>query len=202
MATKNIIFDLGGVILDIDYQKTIDAFRKLGFPDFDKHYTQAKQKGLFDEFEEGRISPEAFITHLKQLFPKEVSSEQIIAAWNAMLLDWKQDKIVFLEAIQSKYKLFLFSNTNALHKAQFEKTLQEQLGLATIDPLFIKAYYSHEFGKRKPNPESFQAILDENQLLAQETLFIDDSIQHVVGAKQIGVQGLHLVDKTILDLGL
>jgi glucose-1-phosphatase len=202
MAIKNIIFDLGGVILDIDYQKTIDSFRKLGFQDFDTQYTQAKQNGLFDDFEIGKISSEAFISSLRIHLPENITETQIEAAWNAMLLDWKQDKIDFLKSIQSKYQLFLFSNTNSIHKKYFEQTLKEQIGLKSLDELFTNSYYSHEFGKRKPHPESFQAILNENQIIAAETLFVDDSIQHIEGAKQIGLHTIHLYQKSILELGL
>lgn len=199
---KNIIFDLGGVILDIDYQRTIDAFQNLGFVDFDAHYTQAKQDGVFDEFEEGRISADNFVDSLKKHLPNTISNEQIIGAWNAMLLDWSLEKINFIKSLKSKYNLFLFSNTNAIHKAYFEGSLQKQLSMPSLDELFNRAYYSHEFGKRKPHPESFQAILDENQLVANETLFIDDSYQHIEGAQQIGLNTIHLVNQSILDLGL
>lgn len=199
MAIKNIIFDLGGVILDIDYQKTITAFEGLGFYDFNTHYTQAKQAGIFDDFEEGRISAQAFITHLKPMLPKDVCDSQIQSAWNALLLDWSHEKIEFIKSLKNKYKLFLFSNTNAIHKACFEQTLRDQIGLHSLDELFHKSYYSHEFGMRKPHPESFQRILDENGLLAQETLFIDDSIQHVEGANNAGLQTIHLVNQSILE---
>ena len=199
---KNIIFDLGGVILAIDYQRTIDAFQELGFVDFDVHYTQAKQEGVFDDFEEGRISANHFVDSLKQHLPETTTKAQITSAWNAMLLDWSLEKINFVKSLKSKYNLFLFSNTNAIHKAYFEASMQKQLSMSSLDELFIRAYYSHEFGKRKPHTASFQAILDENQLVASETLFIDDSIQHIEGAKQIGLHTIHLVDKSILELGL
>lgn len=202
MAFKNIIFDLGGVILDIDYHRTIVAFQNLGFLDFDTHYTQAKQAGVFDDFEVGKILPEEFISSLQKLLPENTSPSQITAAWNAMLLDWSPERLDFIRSLQSRYQLYLFSNTNAIHKAHFEKTLFEQLGMNTLDELFIKTYYSHEFGQRKPHPESFQSIIDDNQLLPHETLFIDDSIQHIEGAKAIGIQAVHLCDKSILELGL
>jgi glucose-1-phosphatase len=202
MAIKNIIFDLGGVILDINYQNTIDAFQRLGFRDFDKHYTQAKQDGVFDAFEEGKISSKDFIDSLKPHLPESAKNEDIIAAWNAMLLNWSVDKIDFIKSLQDKYQIFLFSNTNEIHKTYFEKTLQQQIRLISLDELFIKTYYSHEFGHRKPHPESFKLLLDENQLNAKETLFIDDSIQHMEGAKTTGLQTIHLVNQSVLELGL
>jgi len=202
MDIKNIVFDLGGVILDVDYQRTIEAFKALGCENFDAHYTQAQQSGVFDDFEVGKIAPETFIESLRNLMPKDPREEQVAAAWNAMLLAWNLEKIDFIRSLKSRYNLYLFSNTNIIHKTHFEKTLREQIGIQPLDDLFIKAYYSHEFGKRKPEPESFQALLNENQLRAEETLFIDDTIQHVEGARKIGIQAIHLVSKSILELGL
>lgn len=202
MCVKNIIFDLGGVILDIDYQKTVDAFVALGFKDFDKHYTQAQQSGLFDAFEIGSMKPDEFIRSIKSFLPDDVSDEDVVHAWNALLLDWKPERIAFLEELASRYNLFLFSNTNAIHKAFFDRTFVEQLGKKSLDSYFVKAYYSHVFGRRKPHPESFSALLDENCLIPSETLFIDDSIQHVHGAKEAGIHAVHLTGKTILDLDL
>ena len=199
---KNIIFDLGGVILDIDYQKTIDAFHALGFVDFHNHYTQAQQNGLFDALEVGEIQPDEFIGSLKNYLPVNTTNQQIIDAWNALLLNWNKERIVFLQGLKDRYALFLFSNTNAIHKAHFDQTFQKQIGLNSLDHLFKKAYYSHNFGMRKPHQASFLKLINENQLNPEETLFIDDSVQHIEGAKSIGLQTLHLTQGSILDLNL
>lgn len=202
MIIKNIIFDLGGVILDIDYQKTIDAFKVLGFDDFDQHYTQAQQSGLFDELETGKMSPSVFIDSLKSYLPENVQEPEIVAAWNALLLPWDMKRIEFIKTLKSKYKLYLFSNTNAIHKAHFEQTYKTQIGEPTFDSLFEQAYYSHELGKRKPHVASFEHILQENELLSSETLFFDDSIQHIEGARAAGINAVHLKAKSILALDL
>lgn len=202
MEIKNIIFDLGGVILDIDYQKTITAFQNLGFADFDTHYTQAKQSGVFDDLEVGAISGEEFINSLRSFVSDDVSNQQLVDAWNALLLPWNKSRVEFLSGLRNKYNLFLFSNTNVIHKEHFFNTFQETFGHMDFDGYFTKAYYSHEFGRRKPHKESFLAILEENNLKAEKTLFIDDSIQHIEGAKEAGLQTIHLTNRTILDLGL
>lgn len=202
MSIKNIIFDLGGVILDIDYQKTVDEFRALGFMDFDQHYTQAQQSGVFDAFETGQMSPEEFVLAMKQHLPEQVSKQQIIDAWNALLLSWSPERIALIEQLKSRYNLFLFSNTNAIHKAHFDLTYKQQIHTPRFDDLFVKTYYSHEFGRRKPHPESFLALLAEQGLQTSETLFIDDSWQHVLGARMTGLQAIHLENQTILNLQL
>ena len=172
----------------------------MGFVDFDKHYAQAQQSGLFDDFETGKTSPDEFIKALRKYLPDTVEDYEIVAAWNALLLPWHKERIELLTNLKSKYKMFLFSNTNAIHKAHFDQTLTEQTGLQTLDTLFEKAYYSHLFGKRKPHPESFEALLRENDLKAEQTLFIDDSIQHIEGARKAGLEVIHLTNETIFDL--
>ena len=202
MQYKNIIFDLGGVILDIDYQKTVDAFRALGFEDFDLHYTQAQQSGVFDSFEIGAIQPSEFMNSLKNHLPKNVTEQQIIDAWNALLLDWNPQRIEFIKSLKGSYRLFLFSNTNVIHKVHFEFTYRKQIGKPAFNSLFEQAYYSHELGKRKPDAESLEHILKQHRLDATETLFIDDSIQHVQGARLAGIEAIHLQGQTIHDLDL
>lgn len=116
---KNIIFDLGGVLTNLDYHLTINAFKKLGFTNFDEMYTQFKANPLFAEFEKGNISTEQFYTEIKKISPVPLSNQQIDDAWNAMLLDFRTDTPAFLESLKPKYKLFLLSNTNDIHYRAF-----------------------------------------------------------------------------------
>src|ERR1041385_8056059 len=112
---KNIIFDLGGVLLNLDMRKTRTAFHELGMTDFDNHFTQAKQSGIFDLFDCGKISPEEFRKELKKHLPNHISDEQIDAAWNAMLNDLPAERLKLLRQLAKKYRLFLLSNTNEIH---------------------------------------------------------------------------------------
>jgi putative hydrolase of the HAD superfamily len=202
MPIKNIIFDLGGVILDIDYQRTIKAFEHLGLADFEQHYNQAQQSGVFDAFEIGKASSQDFIAELQRHLPAAVTENEIITAWNAMLLDFLPGRIAFLEEIRQRYKIYLYSNINAIHQAFVYDLLAEDYGVAPFNALFCKTYYSHEFGYRKPHAAGFLKILEENQLLASETLFVDDSIQHVEGAAALGIQTAFVKGKSIMELGL
>jgi glucose-1-phosphatase len=195
-----IIFDLGGVILSIDYQKTIDAFIELGINDFQQLYTQANQTGIFDDFETGRYSEKEFVAYLSNKLPSTITQSQIIDAWNAMLLSWDERKLNLIAQLNKSYRIFLFSNTNEIHKNEFLRTLQSEIGIPSLNNHFEKAYYSHELGKRKPHPESFIHILNENQLTPSTTLFIDDSIQHIEGAKKVGLKTIHIQEESILQL--
>lgn len=196
-----IIFDFGGVILDIDYQLTVDAFRALGYQDFDKQYGKIKQSGLFDLLETGKISNEQFISELKQDIP-HVSDERIIDAWNAIILDFPVGRLEYILKVGKHIPTFLLSNTNAIHIQKFHGVLQQATDESHMSAYFRKVYYSNEIGLRKPNVAAFKLILDEQQLNPEQTLFIDDSLQHIEAANNLGMRTLHLKSIHALELEL
>lgn len=192
MAIKNIIFDLGGVILNIDYQKTTAAFEELGIPNFQALYTQAKQTQLFDHYETGKIDPETFVRQLKNMLPDRISEEEIIAAWNAMLLDLPAERLRFLKTVRTAYNTALLSNTNPIHLVHFHEQLKRVHGEPSLDPYFDGVYFSSSIGFRKPHAEAFHYVCNKHGYTPSETLFVDDSIQHVEGAQKAGLQSLYL----------
>lgn len=189
---KHIIFDLGGVILNIDYQLTSKAFKQLGVNNFDELYSQKEQIQLFDELETGKIDNTAFFDRFNELLNTSLSHQQIGVAWNAMLLDWPIRRLQILQQLQNQFDLFLLSNTNSIHEAAFTKSLEQTHGLSSIALFFDKAYFSHRLGLRKPDTRSFEHILQKHQLNPSETLFIDDSIQHINAADSIGIKTIFL----------
>jgi len=200
---QNIIFDLGGVILNIDYQLTIDAFTALGISDFNSMYTQAAQSQLFDLLETGKCTDQEFRDGLKPLLPEGVTDAQIDAAWNALLQDLPAERLALVTAAKARYRTFLLSNTNSIHYVQYIADLKEAHGLDNMNSLFEKVYLSFEMGQRKPDVEIFETVVREQGLNPSETLFIDDSIQHIEGARKAGLHAHHLAGgETILDLGL
>jgi glucose-1-phosphatase len=191
-SIQNIIFDLGGVIININYQKAIDAFKKLSKENCTIEFNQKVQSKLFDDLETGRISEEEFRNQVRECYQVEGTDEQIDAAWNAMLLDIPAERIELLQKLKKKYRLFLLSNTNAIHLIGFNKIVEDSFGIPSLDSLFDKTYYSHLVGQRKPDVVIFEQVLTENRLKREETLFIDDSIQHIESADKCGIQTLHL----------
>jgi len=189
---KNIIFDLGGVFIEVDYFKTQDAFINLGVTHFNQLYTQQHSSPLFALLETGKVTPGEFYNRFREVSGINLTNEQIRTAWCAMLGNFYTDALDWLTQVGQRYNIFLFSNTNKIHEDAFNITLQHQTGLNSIDGYFKKAYYSHTLGLRKPDVASYQAILDEQNLVAGETMFIDDSIKNVEGALQAGLQGLFL----------
>lgn len=198
---RNIIFDLGGVLLNLDMNATATAFKKLGIQNFDDLYTQAKQTGLFDAFDKGHISPTEFRTALRQHLPENTSDNAIDEAWNAMLLDLPIERLDLLRSLKGKYRLFLLSNTNEIHVTAFSDYLNKTFGFPDFTDFFEQWYYSCRMGMRKPDEEIFEKVMSLHQLIPSETLFIDDSIQHVHGAAKTGIQAVWLEPgQTILTL--
>lgn len=183
----SIIFDLGGVIINLDYNKTAQAFINLGLTNFNEIYSKAKQTNLFDDFEKGTISNDAFRATLKQYLPPTITDAEIDTAWNAMLLDIPLHRIDFLRKIAQTYRIFLLSNTNLIHVTAFTAINDRLFGKGVFESIFEKHYYSCEMGMRKPDAEIFEFVLAQNGLDRTTTLFIDDSPQHVEGALKTGL---------------
>lgn len=200
---KNIIFDLGGVILNIDFKQTELAFAKLGVGNFNQYYTLQSLSPVFEQLELGLITPEIFYDEFRRLAKVPLTNNEIQNAWNALLLNFPPERIEWLKKISRKYKIFLLSNTNKIHYDAFIKLFGEQIGVNNFNKIFIKAYYSHEIKLRKPCKECFEFVLKEENLSAAETLFIDDSELNIEAAKTVGLNTIHLASPhTILELGL
>lgn len=190
---KHIIFDLGGVLLNIDYSATEKAFETLGITDFKLRYSQLQQNHFFDDWETGKLSKVDFIKGLQDAAPDhKISEADIMVAWNAMLLDFPLRRLQILQQLRLYYDLFLLSNTNEIHEAFFNEALMKTHGFQTIALFFDRTYLSHRVGKRKPGTEIFTQILEENELLPEHTLFIDDSPQHIETAKSLGIKTIYL----------
>ena len=192
MAIKNIIFDLGGVIYDIRYENIADKFRSYGVTEFEKLYSKASQTDTIDLFEEGKISPAEFRDYLRTLSPVSLSDEQIDEAWNAILIGIPKERLELLGMLRLKYNIFLYSNTNQINYDKFTSELREKYGFDIFEVTFKKAYFSQILQIRKPKEEGFKAILSEQGLNPEETLFIDDSPQHIEGARKVGINAYHL----------
>jgi glucose-1-phosphatase len=202
-AIKNIIFDLGGVLLDIDFNKTKTAFQKLGVQDFDSFYTKETANPIFESLETGHISNEDFYILLMQHCMAGTSIAAIQQAWNEILVGFRKESIAHLLVLKEKYNIYLLSNTNSIHHNAFTQMFKEEIGGQPFDDYFTKAYYSHRLQKRKPYPETYLYVLKEAGLHGAETLFIDDALANIEGAAQAGLQTkLLAAEERIENLGL
>jgi len=196
---KHIIFDLGGVILNIDYKRPIEAFKKLGIQDVEGLYSKQNQVELFDLLETGKIDEAEFVKQIQQKSNVELSHLDIITAWNSILLDFPLRRLQILQQLQLHYSIFLLSNTNEIHEKAFNDLLKTTCGYPNLGVFFDKVYLSHRVGLRKPNPAIFQLVLDENNLDPKETLFIDDSPQHIEAAKLLHIHTIHMKDGMTME---
>lgn len=195
---KNIIFDLGGVIINLDNQLTEDAFVKLGARPFREYFGHGHAASFFKEYEVGRLDDRQFIDAIKELTGLSVADEEIVHAWNALLLDFPAERIQLLKELSTRRRIFLFSNTNALHLDHLRKIYRDTFPQGELDDHFERTYYSHLLGLRKPDISSYQHIFLENQLKGEETLFVDDAKINVEGAEAAGLKGLYLQPGTTL----
>ena len=188
---RNIIFDLGGVLLNIDPMKTIDAFGKLGMEQLvgDKGLTYDHE--IFYLMEQGKISPDEFRQGVLGLLPQRVSYQQVDDAWTAMLLDFPAIRVELLKNLRKDFGIYLFSNTNAIHVEKFHSIFRNQHGFE-VSTLFEKDFYSNEIGYRKPSPNSYHEIIRLSGINPEESLFIDDSLPNVEGAIACGLKGYWL----------
>jgi len=196
---KNILFDLGGVLLDIDYLKTVEAFKELGLKNPEKAFTKEVQAELFQQFERGRISEIEFLETLNSHMPN-ASKTQIVSAWNALLGDFPKRRYEFLKELTKTHNLAVLSNTNIIHERAFVAIIDKSVGWKNFSDLFVGLGYSHVLGERKPDAKIFTLLINNVGFNAEETLFIDDTPEHVEGARKAGFNAIHLKSGSIEEL--
>ena len=184
---STLIFDLGGVIVDLDLAKCIQNFKELGLENIEQYLSNFGQKDFFMQFEKGQIGIPAFRNEIRKLAGTELSDAQIDKAWCSFLTQIPVEKLHLLSELKKKYRLLLLSNTNPLHietavAAEFSKTGK------TMQDFFDKCYLSYEMGMVKPDVEIFEALLADAQLKAEECLFLDDGKKNIDTAAALGIQ--------------
>lgn len=196
----SLIFDFGGVILNLNENLTWQSMMKL----LNCNELQLKEKlafnSMFQKYECGLISTEAFLQYAQSVAPVGVTQQEIADAWNAMVLDFPQAHVDLLLQLKSKYRTFLLSNTNDLHEIAFTQNMKNQGIQYSIHDLFERVYYSHTLHLNKPNVEIYETVILQEKLNAAQTLFFDDKQENLEGAKKAGLR-TQLIDKenTILS---
>jgi len=193
-GVENIIFDLGGVILNIDIKTAIDNFIKMGISSNQKVTNPIYSNKLFIDYEVGAISSEEFKNEIRKIARANFDIDSFFNIWNAIILDYPKENIMILEKIKAKYRTFLMSNTNEMHHVHYSNILHTEYGYKSLDELFEKAYFSHISKMRKPEMRFFELLINENKLNPEKTLFIDDFIENIEAAKLLGIKTLHLSD--------
>ncbi|MEC3879076.1 HAD family hydrolase [Parapedobacter sp. 10938] len=191
---RNIILDYGNVLFDIDFSKLRQSFIDLGISDVDAFYGHRAQHALFDAFDKGIITAAQFRDELRNATNNSaLSDETIDTAWNSLLIGVRPHHHELLHRLKTQYRTFLLSNNNEIHYQWIMGYLSREFGLAGNESFFEKDYYSHLMRMRKPDEEIFKFVLDTHMLNPAETLFVDDSPQHIETARKLGLQA-HLLD--------
>jgi putative hydrolase of the HAD superfamily len=185
---ENIIFDLGGVILDLDVAPTNRKFEKIFGKDF-KQLVDGRDDilDLFKQFEKGLLSAVDFRNTIRNATSVDFTDEVFDDAWNAMLLELNPNRLELLEKWHRQYRMFLLSNTNEIHITYFRGYLLQHFGMNDLDAYFEKLYYSNEIKICKPELSAFRLVIDENRLNPDKTLFIDDTLVNIEAARQVGL---------------
>ena len=189
---KNIIFDLGGVIYDLNHSLSQEAFFALGMPGLQELFTHSFQADIFNQLETGSISTIEFRNQIRAIGKKEISDEQIDFAFNALLIGFNHPEYFdLLLRLKNKYRTFLLSNNNEIHYDFIKKELDQMGENKSLSDYFEKDYYSHKMGLRKPSLEIFEELMILEKLVPSETLFIDDTLVHIQTAQKLGIHTYH-----------
>jgi putative hydrolase of the HAD superfamily len=192
---SSIIFDIGNVIIDIEYKNTIAEFQKLSDIDFNSIVSYHAQIKLFDLFETGKVTAQQFRDELKKYLKAGTTDAQIDFAWNAIFTGYPLYKFELLLRLKTQYKTFALSNINEIHVNTIDKYVINHFGARDMNSYFHKAYYSNEVGFRKPDPKIYEYILNQEKLIPSETFFIDDKLENIEAAKAMGIVTYHLTDR-------
>lgn len=189
---KNLIFDLGGVIINLSVIKTQLAFTRLSGLTLPEVQKRVHQGVFFHDFEKGLISDDQFRASLREDLGLAVDDVSLDIAWNDMLLDIPLARLNLLESLKNQYQLYLLSNTNNIHMQRFNTIVQETTGKPKIDHYFNEAYFSHLIKLSKPDHEIYRFVLEKNNLIPEETLFLDDNKDNLAGAHAVGIRTFHV----------
>ena len=185
---KTIIFDFGGVILDIDPQITINEFQKMGFKDIAKTNSKELIEDIIRKFARSIYTPEVFRKRLRAFLELDVSDQKLDDAWNALIYDIPAERIEILEQVKKNYQMLLLSNSNEIHYDLYVRDLQLRFGYREFDELFNKAYFSFDVHLSKPDPEVYEFIINQHDLKPSQTLFIDDNEENIAAASKLGLK--------------
>jgi len=191
-SIKNIIFDLGGVVIDIDFELTFNAFAQLADQPVQETKKIMSELNIWDQYERGSLTDQKFIATIKEALHLTHTTQEIIIAWNALLLELPKRRIDLIKQINSKYNTYVLSNTSNIHIEGVNNILQKNTGHKDLKEVFGKIYYSYEINRRKPDLDIYEFVLKDAGLKAEETLFLDDNLDNILAAKELGIQTIHV----------
>lgn len=199
---KNLIFDLGNVILNIDTKLSEKAFAQYGMNDFEKLYTLAAQNELFDRLEVGSITEKEFYDEFRRVTGCKLPDKTLEECWDALIMDFPAARIEMLKRLKNegKYRTFILSNTNIIHYRFYTALLKRTHGVEGLESLVEHAYFSHEIGLKKPNRDIFDYVVEHSHIKPEESIFIDDNEANIKAANALGFNTIFLKDNNMENL--
>lgn len=197
-SIKNLIFDLGGVILDLSVQSTLQQFAQVSGVEIRKVQQLFLDSAGFMLYEKGLINDDEFRNFVRNLYSVNATDEELDRCWNAMLVGIPPQKLSLLLKLKEHYNVILLSNTNTIHLGYINTKVVPAAGGEVLDHYFHRSYYSHLMKKRKPDAEIFEQVLEENRFQPNQTLFLDDNADNVAGAKALGIQTVHVTTPDLI----
>ncbi|HBB91484.1 MAG: hypothetical protein A2X22_07675 [Bacteroidetes bacterium GWF2_49_14] len=197
---KNIVFDLGGVLMNIDFRRTFNAFEIIGLRGAEEWFQREEVNRLCLDFEIGVYCPNELRRKFREITGFKCSDAEFDYAWNSLLIDFPPERIRRVQELAKKYKTYLLSNTNQIHSKHFNEELNKHFGIESLDHLLDKSWYSHNLGFRKPDEKIFVKMLKASRLNPEETLFLDDFEMNVRAAEAVGMRAIWITNgNTILE---
>jgi len=187
---KNLIFDFGGVIIDIEPIRVGQSFRDMGVKNIEKVHELAVSRGLYLDLEKGLITPAEFRDGMREVSGLKFTDEQIDNAWNSMIVNFPKSRFDLLKQLKNNYNVYLLSNTNAIHYNYFNQYAVNNLGVKCLDDFFTKCFYSHKMKMRKPDPEIYIKMIETGKIKASESLYFDDLEENIFTARELGIFGI------------
>ncbi|PIB34871.1 hypothetical protein BFP72_05360 [Reichenbachiella sp. 5M10] len=193
MNINTIIFDLGGVIIDLNEKATVEAFAQLSGKDITEVVKYYQESDTFKQYEMGLIPSDEFRAYIREILDTpQATDHEIDRAWNAMLGNIPLRRLEWMIKLQKTYKICILSNTNAIHESAFNQTLLEVSGKPCLDDFAHEVYFSHRLHLRKPNMDIYEKVLELSGQSAAGCLFLDDKLENLKGAASVGIQTMHI----------
>jgi FMN phosphatase YigB (HAD superfamily) len=189
---QNLIFDLGGVILDLHFDRTHAAFARAGNCSVEEIRTMMDKSSFFSDYEKGLLTDDEFRAAIRRALKSNLPDDEIDAAWTAMLGEIPLNRLQLLKRLGSQYRVFLLSNTNGIHLPYLNKIVNTASGEPGLGSFFEEAYFSHILKMRKPDKEIYLHVLKQHQLIPEFTLFLDDNLPNLQGAAETGIKIFHV----------
>lgn len=189
---------MGGVVIDIDFDLTFSAFADLADKSIDEVKNIMGEINIWDQYERGELTDQEFVDTIRKSLDLKQTDEEIITAWNGLLLELPKRRIDLVKELNTRYDTYVLSNTSNLHIEGVNKILEASTGEKDLKDVFGKIYYSYEINRRKPDLDIYEFVLKDAGLKAEETLFLDDNLDNVLAAQKVGINIIHVDPPTCI----